>query len=87
MTLDGWECPCGTEPPKPPWQTARALRTVVALREPICPFCGRLYRDEYRVAQQDATNNNAAPRSGTRERNRAMTQHKLFEEASHGDAA
>jgi hypothetical protein len=82
MTLDGWECPCGTEPPKPPWQTATPVRTVVALREPICPFCGRPYRDEYRVAQQDATDKNAAPRRGTPERKTAMTQDKLFEEAS-----
>jgi hypothetical protein len=87
MTFDGWECPCGTESPKPPWQTATPVRTLVALREPLCPLCGRHYRDEYRVAPQAASNNNAAPRGGSPERKTAVTQHKLFEEVSPGDAA
>jgi hypothetical protein len=25
----------------------RATRTLVSLREPCCPFCGRKYRPEY----------------------------------------
>ena len=36
----GWECPCGRERPN--------ARTVVSLREPNCPFCGRAFKEEYR---------------------------------------
>lgn len=43
-----WECPCGRESPKR-GATATPTQTVVALREPVCPFCARSYRDEYRV--------------------------------------
>jgi hypothetical protein len=48
-----WECPCGREPAKP-GTTTTPVRTLVALREPKCPWCKRRYRDEYRVpADQD----------------------------------
>lgn len=43
-----WECPCGREPPKR-GSTLTSVRTLVSLREPRCGFCGRPYRDEYRV--------------------------------------
>ncbi len=46
---DGWECPCGKEPGKP-GSTVTPTRTFVSLREVLCPFCGRKYKDEYRVA-------------------------------------
>jgi hypothetical protein len=46
-----WECPCGTAPPEP-GATATPVRTVVSLREPECPFCGRRYRDAYRVLER-----------------------------------
>jgi hypothetical protein len=41
-----WECPCGHEEPKPHAKTS-PVRTVVSLREPVCPFCGREFREEY----------------------------------------
>jgi hypothetical protein len=44
----GWECPCGRELAKS-GNTATPVRTVVSLREPACLFCGRRYKDEYRV--------------------------------------
>lgn len=47
-----WECPCGTEPPKPGRITI-PVRTLISLREPKCGFCGRAYSDEHRVT--DAT--------------------------------
>jgi hypothetical protein len=42
-----WDCPCGQE------KSRRAggstpVRTIVALREHKCPFCGRAFRPEYR---------------------------------------
>jgi hypothetical protein len=37
-----WECPCGREEPKPGSRTV-PVRTLVALREPSCPFCGRTH--------------------------------------------
>ena len=40
-----WECPCGTEPTK--HGKAATVRTIVSLREPRCPFCGKAYREEY----------------------------------------
>jgi hypothetical protein len=43
-----WEYPCGTQPAKGSG-AATPVRTVVSLREPHCPFCGRVYRDEYRI--------------------------------------
>jgi hypothetical protein len=43
---DDWECPCGLEPPKP-GSTLAPTQTVVSLREPTCPFCGRKFREEY----------------------------------------
>ena len=36
-----WECPCGGQ--------GKADWTLVSLREPKCRYCGRGYRDEYRV--------------------------------------
>ena len=48
-----WKCPCGQEPTKhenaavPNW-------TLVSLMQPTCPFCGRKYRDEYRVGEWPA---------------------------------
>jgi Protein of unknown function (DUF3631) len=47
--VDGWECPCGQEPPKP-GSTLTPVATFNALREPACRFCGRAYKDEYRVS-------------------------------------
>lgn len=44
-----WECPCGHEPPKHK-NAAAPNWTLVSLMQPACPFCGRKYRDEYRVA-------------------------------------
>jgi hypothetical protein len=47
-TTPHWVCPCGTEPP------GRGHGTILSLREPVCPFCGRKFfsggkfRDEYR---------------------------------------
>ena len=38
-----WECPCGREPGR----STRPVRTVVSLREPACPFCGRAFRPEW----------------------------------------
>jgi hypothetical protein len=49
---DGWECPCGAEPPKRGSNVA-PVRTLVSLREPRCPFCGRAYKDEYRVSPEE----------------------------------
>jgi hypothetical protein len=43
-----WACPCGMEKPKP-GQTTTPVRTVVSLIQPRCPFCGKAYRDEYRM--------------------------------------
>jgi hypothetical protein len=37
-----WECPCGRE------NVDRPARTIIAVREPYCAFCGGTYRDEYR---------------------------------------
>jgi hypothetical protein len=48
-----WECPCGKEPPGR-WSTTTPVRTVVSLREPVCPFCGRRYQDEYRIPKDSA---------------------------------
>jgi Protein of unknown function (DUF3631) len=42
-----WECPCGHEPPTK-GSTLTAVRTLVSLREPKCPSCGRPFRGEYR---------------------------------------
>ncbi len=42
-----WECPCGHEEPKSRG-AATPVQTIVALREPYCPFCGQKYRPEYR---------------------------------------
>jgi hypothetical protein len=50
---DAWECPCGEDPTEP-GTTATHVRTLVALREPVCPFCGRAYKDEYRVEEAPA---------------------------------
>lgn len=44
-----WECPCGTEKPKPGARTV-PVRTIVSLREPWCPFCKKPYCDDYRRA-------------------------------------
>jgi hypothetical protein len=44
----GWGCPCGREPPKRPG-APRPVRTLVSMREPSCPFCGRKYREEWQV--------------------------------------
>lgn len=41
-----WVCPCGQEPPKRSGSTP--VTTIVSLREPACPFCGRGFREEYR---------------------------------------
>jgi hypothetical protein len=49
----GWECPCGTEPPKR-GRAATPVRTIVSLREPRCPFCNRPYKDEYRLEHDSA---------------------------------
>jgi hypothetical protein len=49
----GWECPCGTEPPKH-GRAATPVRTIVSLREPRCPFCNRPYKDEYRLEHDSA---------------------------------
>lgn len=46
-TAYAWECPCGHEPPKP-GQTTTPFRTLVALREPWCPFCGKASQPEWR---------------------------------------
>jgi hypothetical protein len=43
-----WECPCGKEPPYIR-ATTLPVRTLVSLHEPVCPFCGRRYEDEYRI--------------------------------------
>jgi len=48
-SADGWACPCGKEPPKS-GSTATPVKTVISLRDPTCPFCGRNYEDEHRVA-------------------------------------
>jgi hypothetical protein len=51
MTLapaTAWECPCGHDKPEP-GQTMTPVRTLVSLMAPRCPFCGRDYRDDYRV--------------------------------------
>ena len=42
-----WECPCGTEPPKPGARTI-PVRTIVSLMVPWCPWCKRAFREEYR---------------------------------------
>jgi hypothetical protein len=34
------------------------VRTLVSLRESVCPFCGRPYQDEYRL---DATRETPRP--------------------------
>jgi hypothetical protein len=44
-----WQCPSGILPPQGS-STARPVWTIVSLREPRCPFCGRAYRDEYRIS-------------------------------------
>lgn len=49
---DGWECPCGAEPPKH-GSNVMPVRTLVSLREPHCPFCGRAYKDEYRFSPEE----------------------------------
>ena len=41
-----WACPCGEEPAKP--GRATPVATLVSLREPVCPFCRRPFREEYR---------------------------------------
>jgi hypothetical protein len=41
-----WACPCGSEPPK--HGNAKPVATLVSLREPTCPFCGRTFAEEYR---------------------------------------
>jgi hypothetical protein len=44
-----WECPCGKEREK--WDLSlKPLRTLVALREPVCPLCGRKY--EQRIVEE-----------------------------------
>ena len=40
-----WECPCGQGPPSRAGATPTG--TFVSLREPVCPFCGRVYKPEY----------------------------------------
>jgi hypothetical protein len=47
--VDRWECPCGREP-RTRGSSLTPVRTIVSLREPCCPFCGRAYREEYRRA-------------------------------------
>jgi hypothetical protein len=47
-TPAGWECSCGTAQPKHPG-AATPVRTLVALREPWCPFCGQKYRPEFEL--------------------------------------
>jgi hypothetical protein len=41
-----WECPCGTETPRP--GAATPTKTINSIREPVCAFCARKYRPEYR---------------------------------------
>lgn len=48
----GWECLCGREPPKR-GSTVAPVQTIVSLREPRCPFCNRVYKDEYRIGVDD----------------------------------
>ncbi|MGZ4379248.1 MAG: DUF3631 domain-containing protein, partial [Gaiellaceae bacterium] len=43
-----WECPCGTEAPRP--GAATPTRTINSIRLPECGFCGRKYKPEFRVA-------------------------------------
>jgi hypothetical protein len=45
---DAWECPCGPAPPSR-WSTLTGVKTVVSIREAVCPFCGRRYDDEHRI--------------------------------------
>jgi Protein of unknown function (DUF3631) len=46
VSLHGdWECPCGQEKRK---GGLTPVQTVVAMREPQCPFCGRKRRDGWR---------------------------------------
>jgi hypothetical protein len=40
-----WACPCGDEPLE--GERLTPVGTLVSLREPVCPFCGRVYREEY----------------------------------------
>lgn len=47
VPADNWECPCGRE------GKSGFARTLVAIREPRCPFCGRAYKDEFRVPRED----------------------------------
>jgi hypothetical protein len=41
-----WACPCGEEPAKPGGATP--CGTIVSLREPFCPFCGRRFAEKFR---------------------------------------
>jgi Protein of unknown function (DUF3631) len=43
---DHWACLCGSEQPKQGGATAEA--TLVSLRKPVCPFCGRKFKEEYK---------------------------------------
>ena len=61
-TAYAWECPCGHEPPRT-GQTTTPVRTLVSLREPHCPFCGKAFQPEWQV---DA-HNNAAAAAGRRQ--------------------
>jgi hypothetical protein len=57
---DAWECPCGMEGPKR-GALATPVRTLVSLREPVCPFCGRQYCDEYRLEPRGTRPEDATP--------------------------
>jgi hypothetical protein len=46
--MRAWQCPCGSDPPKHPGSPTPTL-TLVSLREPRCPHCGRRYRPEYEL--------------------------------------
>jgi len=43
---ESWICPCGDETPKNS-NGATLGKTIVSLREPVCPFCGRKFKEEY----------------------------------------
>jgi hypothetical protein len=75
-----WECHCGREKPRRETSTI-PVRTIVSLMRPACPFCGRMFREEFRV--EPGAERKPKPRPVTKKR--ASTpppgQMSLFEES------
>jgi len=76
-----WECPCGRRKPRPEMTTI-PVRTIVSLMRPACPFCGRMFRDEFRVEPGAEPKRKLRPVTKKRASTPSPGQMSLFEESA-----